>query len=319
MRAGFLGIDSSCYTTSLAILDEESRLIVDERSILAVAKQARGLRQSEMVFQHTKNLPILMERLKPVFAAFRITAITVTDQPRAIHDSYMPAFLPGIGLARSLGAVLGVPVYTISHQHNHILAGLWSADIRNIDQLIALQLSGGTTEVIAVRDIFGVRPVIEIIAETSDISAGQFIDRLGVALGLDFPAGAKLEILAATGQIIEKFPVRLYANSVSFSGYDTKFARLAQAGIHSAADIAATAQDVVARTLIKFARQALDSGNSKTLLMIGGVAANQYIIDAMRQQIVVADKNILINVNAKFCPDNAVGAAFYAQLRSLAV
>jgi len=319
MKTGFLGIDTSCYTTSIAILDEKSRLIADERIVLSVNKQARGLRQSEMVFQHTKNLPSLMERLKPIFGDCKIVAITVTDQPRAVQDSYMPAFLPGIGLARSLAVALCVPVHAISHQHNHILAGLWTARERNINQLIAMQLSGGTTEVIAVKDVFGVRPAVELIAETKDISAGQFIDRLGVALGLDFPAGAKLEQLAETGKVIEKLPARLFSNCVSFSGYDTKFARLVQAGIHSPADIAATAQDVVARTLIKFARQALKGRDTNTLMLVGGVAANRYISEAIRQQIVDVDRNNLISVDAKFCPDNAVGAAYYSQLRSLAV
>ncbi|MFA6074569.1 MAG: O-sialoglycoprotein endopeptidase [Negativicutes bacterium] len=315
----FLGIDTSCYTTSVAVVDEKSGLLADERIVLTVAKGARGLRQSEMVFQHTKNLPVLIERLKNIFVSYDVAAVTVTNQPRATEESYMPAFLPGIGLAKALSAVLGVPLYMISHQHNHILAGLWAASERVVRQAVVMHLSGGTTEVVVVDDVFGTQPRVEIIGGTNDISAGQFIDRLGVELGLDFPAGLQLEQLAASGEIIERFPVRLFSNCVSFSGYDTKFAALVKTNIYSKADIAATAQDVIARTLAKLARKVMLDKQINTLLLVGGVASNSYIVDAIYRQIVDIDKKALINTNAKFCPDNAAGAAFYAQIRTLAV
>ena len=122
----FLGIDTSCYTTSLCLVDDAYEVVVDERIILSVAKGGRGLSQSNMVYQHTRNLPVLFERLAGILSRAHIRAIAVTDQPRRRDDSYMPAFLAGLGYARALAAVLGVPLYRLSHQENHLLAVLRS-------------------------------------------------------------------------------------------------------------------------------------------------------------------------------------------------
>ena len=86
--------------------------------------------------------------------------------------------------------------------------------------------------------------------------------------------------------------------------------------IYAKEDIAATAQDVIARTICKLARHVLAEQETKTLLLVGGVAANRYIVREIHKQIVDIDRNVLINSDAKYCPDNAVGAAFYAQIRS---
>lgn len=122
----FLGIDTSCYTTSLCLVDDAYEVVADERIILSVAKGGRGLSQSNMVYQHTRNLPVLFERLAGILSRAHIRAIAVTDQPRRRDDSYMPAFLAGLGYARALAAVLGVPLYRLSHQENHLLAVLRS-------------------------------------------------------------------------------------------------------------------------------------------------------------------------------------------------
>lgn len=64
MRRAYLGIDTSCYTTSVCLVDGTGAVIGDERIILSVPKGGRGLSQSNMVYQHTRNLPVLMERLR---------------------------------------------------------------------------------------------------------------------------------------------------------------------------------------------------------------------------------------------------------------
>ena len=88
----FLGIDTSCYTTSVAVLNEAGELVGEARKILDVKPGRCGLQQSEMVFQHTRNLPNLMES---VLAGkdYEIVAIGVSGYPRPIENSYMPAFL----------------------------------------------------------------------------------------------------------------------------------------------------------------------------------------------------------------------------------
>ena len=78
----YLGIDTSCYTTSVCLLGDDGRVVQDERRILTVPSGGRGLSQSHMVYQHTRNLPELMERLRPALKGNRIGAIGVTNQPR---------------------------------------------------------------------------------------------------------------------------------------------------------------------------------------------------------------------------------------------
>lgn len=115
----YLGIDTSCYTTSAALLAEDGSLLAEARQILSVKPGRCGLQQSEMVFQHTRNLPRLMEE---VFADKDCTlaAIGVSGYPRPLADSYMPAFLAGMSVARSLAAAYKVPLEVISHQENHL-------------------------------------------------------------------------------------------------------------------------------------------------------------------------------------------------------
>ena len=191
----FLGIDTSCYTTSLCLVDSSYHVVADERIILSVKSGERGLSQSNMVYQHMRNLPVLFERLVPYLANSRICAIGVTNKPRRREDSYMPAFLAGLGYARSLAAVLHIPLYPMSHQENHLMAVLRDIGMIPEQPFYGLHLSGGTTDMLrAVPDSQGLD--ITRIGGTSDISAGQFIDRIGVALGFPFPAGMYVDKMA---------------------------------------------------------------------------------------------------------------------------
>ena len=144
----YLGIDTSCYTTSLCLVDETYDIAADERIILTVPKGGRGLSQSNMVYQHTRNLPVLFERAAAVLKTRQVRAIAVTDQPRRRDDSYMPAFLAGLRYARALSAVLQVPLYRLSHQENHLLAVLRSLGKIEKEPFYGIHLSGGTTELV---------------------------------------------------------------------------------------------------------------------------------------------------------------------------
>lgn len=98
----FLGIDTSCYTTSVAVYDSSKGLMGEERIVLSVKEGRRGLSQSEMVFQHVKNLPVLLRRLSPLLQDLK--GIGVSGFPRRRADSYMPAFLVGRGMAEALSS-----------------------------------------------------------------------------------------------------------------------------------------------------------------------------------------------------------------------
>ena len=205
-QKGYLGIDTSCYTTSVAVIGEDGSLLSEARQILSVKPGRCGLQQSEMVFQHTRNLPLLMERALQR-DDIEIYGVGVSCCPRPIADSYMPAFLAGVSAAKSIAAVSKIPFYTISHQENHMEAGMWSAGGPEAERFLMLHASGGTTDMLLAQKEADGRYLLEQIGGSMDLHAGQFIDRVGVALGLQFPTGPELEKLAETADYMTELPV----------------------------------------------------------------------------------------------------------------
>ena len=188
-----LGIDTSCYTTSVALAGEGG-VIASRRRLLDVAQGARGLRQSEALFQHVQRLPALLEDMLREAADARIACVCASARPRDAEGSYMPVFTAGTAFARSIGAALRVPVRETSHQQGHVRAAMEGAGALP-GEFIALHLSGGTTEALRVRE--GLK--IERLGGSSDLHAGQLVDRVGVRMGLSFPAGPALEAMARRG------------------------------------------------------------------------------------------------------------------------
>ena len=191
----FVGIDTSNYTTSLAFCKHGGEIAANLKCPLPVKEGERGLRQSDAVFLHTKNLPTLFEMAKGYFEMYEPLAIGVSARPRTTEGSYMPCFLSGVASAKALASALGVPCYEFSHQNGHIMAALVSSGADSVlfgKEFAAFHVSGGTTEVLLVHPN-GNDFLCDIIGGTADINAGQAIDRVGVALGLTFPCGAALE------------------------------------------------------------------------------------------------------------------------------
>ena len=128
--SGFLGLDTSNYTTSAAAcaLTEEGQItvIANCKAPLPVAEGARGLRQSDAVFAHTRNLPAVIRELREVLEAgnYLVTAVGCSATPRDAADSYMPCFLTGIAAAEAFAAGCGCEVHRFSHQSGHIMAAL---------------------------------------------------------------------------------------------------------------------------------------------------------------------------------------------------
>lgn len=305
----FLGIDTSCYTTSLCLVDSSYHVVADERLILSVKQGGRGLSQSNMVYQHMRNLPVLFERLVPYLAHARICAIGVTNKPRRREDSYMPAFLAGLGYGRSLAAVLHIPLYTISHQENHLLAVL--RDIGSIPEtsFYGLHLSGGTTDLLeATPDVQGLE--ITRIGGTSDISAGQFIDRIGVALGFPFPAGIYVDKTAQDAAASATAGhVWCQEGEISYSGPESQAQRRIAKG---EADIPALCQWTLA-TVWDGLRRMMDQKipAESQLVAAGGVMSNRYLRQQLKHYCM--QKNIRLHLAPDgYSADNSSGAAFWA-------
>ena len=199
---GFLGLDTSNYTTSVAFCAQSGE-VLQEKHLLPVKAGEMGLRQSDAVFHHVRQLPEMTEKL---FAreAFTVTAVAASDRPQQKDGSYMPCFLVGAGAARELGALLHIPVHFFTHQQGHVAAALYGADKLSLihEPFLAFHVSGGTTDALLVRpdETFGIS--CEVVAHSLDLKAGQLIDRVGGMLGLPFPAGPALEKLAlSAGEI----------------------------------------------------------------------------------------------------------------------
>lgn len=202
-----LGIDTSNYTTSVALMYDDGELIANIKKPLPVGEGERGLRQSEAVFAHIKNIPSAMDEVKAFLDGRNPVAVGVSAKPRNLEGSYMPCFLSGVAVAEAISASLGVPIYRFSHQCGHVMAALYSSGSEELmkERFAAFHVSGGTTELLLVKGgELGFDT--ELVGGTKDLNAGQVIDRIGVFLGMPFPAGPHLEraALAYSGKIPSK-------------------------------------------------------------------------------------------------------------------
>ncbi|HZK25860.1 MAG TPA: O-sialoglycoprotein endopeptidase [Oscillospiraceae bacterium] len=303
----FLGLDTSCYTTSLAVIDTQGRLLSEARQLLKVPQGERGLRQANGVWQHLQNLPQLAQQLQTEIGPLRLQAVAASSQPRPVAGSYMPVFMAGLSLARSLAALAGVPCIELSHQEGHLWAGLWSAKVR-WDDFYALHVSGGTTELLSVKQ--AERLQIVELGGSADLQAGQFIDRVGVAMGFSFPAGPQLEALAQTaGGEIAQVPVSVQGFNMSFSGPESHVQRLLAGGSVNQAAVARGVELCIAESLRRVIINARQQQGEKPVLLVGGVMANKFIRTFLAEQL---DGHCAF-AQPRFAGDNAVGAALYAQ------
>lgn len=318
----YLGIDTSCYTTSVFLVNRFGRAVAEARRILKVKPGGCGLQQSEMVYQHTRNLPELMEEAAGG-REFSLLGIGVSARPRPLADSYMPAFLAGLGLARSLSALLRIPLWQISHQENHLEAAVWSAGGPCARRFLLLHASGGTTDLLlaerkgtAVSEE-GILPLLfkggyslAEVGGSKDLHAGQFVDRVGVALGLPFPAGAALERLAETAAEIPELPVSVRKTQVSFSGPCTAALRALEQGMEPA-ELAAGVQRVLAETFIRLIRNGAEEYQIQDVILAGGVASNGWIRRQVEEKL--GKRRIRVWIpESRFSCDNAAGCAAYA-------
>ncbi len=193
----FLGLDTSNYTTSAAVW--EDGCIRQEKQLLPVKPGEMGLRQSDAVFHHTRQLPEVLERLLAACPG-GFQAVAASDRPQQRDGSYMPCFLVGWGAARQLAAVLGVPLHRFTHQQGHVAAALYGAGaLELLDKpFLAFHVSGGTTDALLVEPNAAEILRCRVVGHSLDLKAGQLIDRVGGMLGLPFPAGPALERLAAS-------------------------------------------------------------------------------------------------------------------------
>lgn len=303
----YIGFDTSNYTTSVACCGGSN---ISLRRILNVKQGERGLRQSDALFQHIKNMPDMFEELCRKAQSANASAVGVSIRPRNADGSYMPVFLAGEGYARVCAAALGVPVYNFSHQDGHIMAGITSAraDFLLYKPFISVHLSGGTCEILRTR-FNGKGFDVEIVGGTKDISAGQLIDRVGVALGLKFPAGAELEKLAKKAESYCKLPINSKDGYINFSGIETK--SLSLVGVVDDAQLSLGVFYAAGNAVAAAVRHCCHQCGIKDVLIVGGVAANGIIKRILENE---TDADVYF-ASPEYSTDNAYGVAKLTQMR----
>jgi len=300
----FVGIDTSNYTTSAAVCTEKGDVVANFKIPLPVKPGECGLRQSDAVFAHVKNLPVIMQRLKSfLHEAYRPVAIGVSARPREADGSYMPCFLSGVAAAEAFAAGLDIPLLQFSHQDGHIMAAAYSAGVGKEvlgSRFAAFHVSGGTTEVlIAEPKACGFSATLK--AQTQDINAGQAIDRVGVMLGLQFPCGKELEALALKNmKKIPKPRICVRDGCCNLSGLQN----LAQKLWEESGDaplVAAYTLEFVGATLLEMTAQLDQQFPGLPIIYAGGVMSNRHL-----QELLSRRSNTYF-AEPQFSSDNAAG------------
>ena len=307
-----LGIDTSNYTTSAAIFDTDAKKIINSKKLLPVKKGKLGLRQSDAVFHHTKQLPDVMAQLFENFAG-EISAIGVSSKPCDSDESYMPCFLCGEGLADSIGAMNKIPVYKTTHQAGHILAALYSANRLDLSkqEFLGFHVSGGTTDCLYIKpDGFDRSNVLKItrVSTSLDLHAGQLVDRVGLMLGLKFPCGKELEALAEKSNT--KFNIRtsLKVGNCCLSGYENKCRKMLDDGVPKE-DIALYCLMSIYSAVKAMSEYVIKQYGDVPAVYVGGVMSNKII----RAKL---EKNFeAYFADPEYSCDNAAGVAIYAALK----
>ena len=302
----YLGFDTSNYTTSVALFDGKE--IYQQKKLLTVKSGERGLRQSDAVFQHTVNLPLLLEKTNVNFD--KINAVAVSSRPRNIDGSYMPCFLVGEANAVSVSRFCKAPIYKTSHQIGHILAALYSVNRLDLikEKFIAFHISGGTTEALFVTPDNDEIIKAERVACSTDLKAGQAIDRAGVMMGFDFPCGKELDRLSLNSKREFKIKPSMNGMNCSLSGIENKAKQMFEKG-ESREDISKFVLSSVSAALEQMTEKILNEYGNLPLVFAGGVMSNNLI-----------RKNITSKFEAYFAQpefscDNAAGIAIYAYLK----
>ncbi len=310
----FVGIDTSNYTTSAAVVTEAGEVLANLKLPLPVGDGARGLRQSDALFAHNKNLPVMAEMLRKALGEHRILAVGCSARPRDAEGSYMPCFLAGRSAAGMMASGLRVPLFEFSHQNGHIMAAVYSSGAS--EKLLAapfgaFHVSGGTTELVLAEPT-GVSFRVTLLGGTDDLNAGQAIDRTGVLMGLHFPCGHEMELLANENKAPVPAPhVSVKGLHCNLSGLENLAGKLyletGDKGLTSAFVF-----DYVAKTLGKLTENFRAEHGSLPVLYAGGVMSNRRIKNALSRY---ADTYFS---EPQFSADNAAGVALLTRKQFLA-
>ena len=280
----YLGIDTSNYTTSVALYNSGTNEIISKKKLLPVKAGEKGIRQSDAVFHHTVQLPELVTEL---FNGNKhdITAVGVSVKPCNEDGSYMPCFLSGISVAVSISNALNVPLYRFSHQDGHIVAALYSADKINLikDDFLAFHISGGTSQALLVKP-YDKYFSTTIVSDSLDLKAGQAVDRVGVMLGLNFPCGPELEKLALNSEDdLKKIKVFRRDGRFSLSGVENQCQKMLNDG-KLPEDISMYCLSYIYSAIDDTVNELISKYGDLPIVFSGGVMSNSIIRNKLQEK-----------------------------------
>lgn len=284
-----LGIDTSNYKTSVALVTSEGEIICNLQRFLDVKKGERGLRQSVALFQHVNRLP---EMIEEAFASLPTDAlldgVAVSSKPRPVEGSYMPVFLAGISAARTIAAARRIPLLTFSHQEGHVAAVRHGSPLEDSERFLSFHLSGGTSECLLVEG-----DGLALAGGSRDLAFGQVLDRVGVAMGFDFPCGQEIDRMALeeirgssgrtgkAGKVKGNLLPRIKCEDgyINLSGIETRCQRMLESVTDGVSDgrLSAMLMDRICQAMADQTTQLTEKHHVTDALFAGGVSASQYI------------------------------------------
>lgn len=222
----------------------------------------------------------------------------------------MPCFSVGTGIAKVIAKTHGIPLYSFSHQGGHIGAALYGAGRLDLlsHPLIAFHVSGGTTEAVLVHPDKERIFTAEIVSCSLDSKGGQAVDRVGVMLGLSFPAGKELEQLALQWEQPCKVKASVKGQDFSLSGIENQCKKLLETG-HPKEEIARFCLDSILAALDYASQTLLQTYGKLPLLFAGGVMSNSIIRQAL------TNKYGACFAPPEYSADNAAGIAVLTAMK----
>ncbi len=259
-----LGLESTAHTASLAIVNDKGKILSEVRDMYT--REDGGIIPIDAAEHHKKVFPLLLESLTKEFDLKNIDIIAFSKGP-----GLPPCLLEGMKFAKELSSKLKVPLIDVNHLVSHIEIGKLLTKAKDPVFILA---TGANTQIIAYESGY-----YRIFGETLDIGIGNALDKFGRAINLGFPAGPKIEQLAKQGSFIE-LPYVVKGMDLSFSGILTKTIDLAKKGMKKE-DLCYSLQETYFSMLTEVTERAMAHVNKKEALLIGGVAANQRLIEML--------------------------------------
>ena len=304
-----LGIETSCDETAAAIVENGTKILSNVvASSAEMHAKTGGVIPEQAARQQVRSvLPVIETAFKEAGLSEKdIDLVAVTVGPGLIGS-----LLVGIETTRTLSLLWKKPAVAVNHLVAHVYANLLSQSQPKFPAL-ALVVSGGHTDLVLMKS----HGNLKWIGGTRDDAAGECFDKCARLLGLSYPGGpaiskAALEYKKTNGMQLFPRPMINDDNfDWSFSGLKTAVLREVKSNPTSLklrrAELAAQVQEAITDVLVEKTLRAVKKFKPQSLLLAGGVAANQRLREKFESEI----KNQKLKIKffappPSLCTDNA--------------